>query len=48
MSLRTLRRHMKKCGVHHVEARQKPQFYPDGSAEIVIAHLGLNGKRVAA
>jgi hypothetical protein len=48
VKMRQLRQYIKDCGIQHLGIRQRPQQYPDNAAEIIMSHLGLNGKRVAA
>ena len=38
-----LRRYIKDLQIQPLGARQRPQLYPDGTAERILGHLGLNG-----
>lgn len=40
-SERQIRRYMNRFHIKHAGVRQKPQFYPDNAAEIILEKLGL-------
>lgn len=45
VSLRQVQNYIYACRIQHVGVRQRPQEYPEDSAEIILRHLGIqNGK----
>jgi hypothetical protein len=48
VSLTRTRVYIKKYGIYHLGPRQRPQLYPEDSAERILRGLGLfNGKQAA-
>jgi hypothetical protein len=43
VTVKQVRIYIKECRIQHLGVRQRPQQYPDDSAEIILRHLGLNG-----
>jgi uncharacterized protein YjbK len=45
-SLLTVRRYIRKAKLQPLGARQRPQNYPEDSAERILAYLGLNSVKM--
>jgi hypothetical protein len=48
VTVKQVRIYIKESGIQHLGIRQRPQNYPDDSAQVILRHLGYDTKRRAA